>query len=231
MRWSGGTRCGTDASLAGVHRSVKHSSTSDASTRPTTVSTKGSVTRTAARPRSHVTMRRLRSKRSTITPAAGPRKNPGTIRADMTTPTAAAGEPSPMLAASAAIARNPSQSPVADATCVSHRWKNCDDPKSRTCSPGLSSGLPTAGADSVGASCPTCSRPGSGTWRCSAIGSTLGVRPPRAGQRAWRASWRAPSWPPSWRPSSPVPSWPPCAPSWPVRRPAGSAAARPRARS
>ena len=236
VRWSGGTRWGTDASLAGVHSRVKHSSTSEAITSPCTVSTKGSVRRTAARPRSQVTISRLRSNRSTITPAAGPRKKPGTMRADITRPTAAAGEPWAMSAASAAMARKPSQSPVADATCVSQRWKNCDEPNNRTCNPGLSSGLPTAGDGSVGASCPTCSSPGSGTWRCSAIGSTLrvgrgspAIRTLTAGRCAWRPSWRGPSppsWPSSSRASCSAPSWHPCGPSWPGRRRGGSAAAR-----
>src|SRR3546814_13440376 len=95
VRWSAGTRLGTDASLAGVHSSVKHSSTSDATTSPTMVSTKGRVTSTAARPTLHQTMTFLRSKRSAMTPDAAPRKKPGTMRADMTTPTAAAADPAP----------------------------------------------------------------------------------------------------------------------------------------
>ncbi len=114
-RWSDGTRCGTEASFAGVHSNVNTSSTRDATMRPGTVSTKGSDANTAARPMSQATMSFLRSKRSARTPAAGPRKNPGTMRADITRPTAASGR-SLMRVARAAMARKPSQSPVAETT-------------------------------------------------------------------------------------------------------------------
>src|SRR3546814_12862761 len=78
--------------------------TSEATMRPGTVSTKGSDASTSARPTSHITMRRLRSKRAANTPAAGPRKKPGKMRADMTRPTAATGR-SLIRVASAAMAR------------------------------------------------------------------------------------------------------------------------------
>src|SRR3546814_4764587 len=81
------------------------------------VSTKGRVTSTAARPTLHQTMTFLRSKRSAMTPDAAPRKKPGTMRADMTTPTAAADDPAPgRPAARAAMARKPSQSPIDEMT-------------------------------------------------------------------------------------------------------------------
>ena len=116
VRWSAGTRCGTDASFAGDHSSVKTSSTSEAITRPNTLVTNGSVTITPARPRSHTIINRFRFHRSTKTPATGPRKNPGMMRAESTRLMAAPLFPPPTWAASAVMASSPSQSPVADTT-------------------------------------------------------------------------------------------------------------------
>ena len=142
-----------------------------------TVSTNGRQTSTAARPMSQLTITCLRSNRSTITPGGRRRgRSPG--RCGPTSPGRRRPPASPRRcrAASAAMAKKPSQSPMDRATCVSQRWKNCDDCRTcRTCRPGLSPGLPTAGDGSVGASAARSSRPGSGTWRCSAIGSTLRV--------------------------------------------------------
>ena len=67
------------ASLAGDHSRVSTSSTSEARTRPMRLCTNGRQTITAARPRSQPIITRLRSHRSTSTPASGPKKNPGTI--------------------------------------------------------------------------------------------------------------------------------------------------------
>ena len=59
------------------------------------------------------------------------------MRADITRPTAASGR-SLMRVARAAMARKPSQSPVAETTWVSHRRKKACDPNSRTCTRGES---------------------------------------------------------------------------------------------
>ena len=82
----------------------------------------------------------LRSQRSTSTPATGPKKNPGTMRAAMTSETAPAPAPPPMRAARMMIAEKPSQSPSDDTTCTSQRRKNSCEPKRRTCQPGRSFG-------------------------------------------------------------------------------------------
>src|SRR5215210_1341211 len=65
VRCDDGTRLGTLASLAGDHRSVPISSTSDAITRPHTVSMNGMVTRTLARRTSQATITFFRFHRST----------------------------------------------------------------------------------------------------------------------------------------------------------------------
>lgn len=69
----------------------------------------------AARPRSQVTMVRRRSQRSTRTPPTGARKNPGSIRAAITSPTAASLPPD-TLAARAMMATSPIQSPRLETT-------------------------------------------------------------------------------------------------------------------
>src|SRR5581483_11676847 len=102
--------------------------------RPSTLWTKGNEQITAARARSQVTMTFLRSQRSIITPVTGARKKPGTMRADITRPTAAPPDPEPIDAARIVMARKPSQSPSADTTCAIHNRKNAWLPNSRTCS-------------------------------------------------------------------------------------------------
>ena len=58
----------------------------------------------------------LRSHRSTKTPAKGPKKKPGAIRAPNTRLKAAPSFPEPTLIAKILMANRPSQSPVADTT-------------------------------------------------------------------------------------------------------------------
>ena len=116
VRFSSGTRFGTEASFAGDHSIVNASSTSEARTRPQIVSTNGSEIITSARHTSQVTITRLRFQRSTSTPAIGPKKKPGMIRAASTMLRAAPSDPEPIRMASRLIARRPSQSPVADTT-------------------------------------------------------------------------------------------------------------------
>ena len=79
---------------------------------------------TTARPTSQVTITRLRSKRSTRTPATCPKKKPGNRRAESTRPTAASAPPPAILAASAVTATKPIQSPRLDTTCANHNRKN-----------------------------------------------------------------------------------------------------------
>src|SRR3546814_19395176 len=70
------------------------------------------------------------------------------------------------------MARKPSQSPIDEMTCVSHRRQNAVEPNTRTCTPGRKSSLTTAEGP-VGASGPGASTPGTSTRRCYDIGSTL----------------------------------------------------------
>ena len=65
---------------------------------------------------SQKTMTRFRFQRSTNTPARGPKKKPGAIRAPKTRLNAAPSFPEPTLIAKILIANRPSQSPVADIT-------------------------------------------------------------------------------------------------------------------
>ena len=127
-----GTRLGTVASLAGCHISVSSSSTTLAARRPGRLSTKGSVTSTRARPRSQATITRLRSSRSTITPTAVARKNPGATRLASTREMAGPSDPSLMRAASEMVAKRPSQSPMAETTWASQSRKKLRVPN--TCS-------------------------------------------------------------------------------------------------
>ena len=140
---------GTDASLAGDHNMVNASRISEAMNNPRMVSTNGKVTMTTARPMSQVIINRLRSQRSTSTPAIGPKKNPGAIRAASTRLSDAPSDPEPTRMASRLMASRPNQSPVADTTWASHRRKNCDDPNMRTCRPGRS---PPSGTSRLGSS-------------------------------------------------------------------------------
>ena len=117
--------------MAGPHSMVNASRSSEARNRPTRVSTNGRATMTRARPTSHVTMVRLRSHRSTSTPATGPKKNPGTIRAASTRLSAAPSFPEPNRMARMAMASKPSQSPVADTTWASHNRKKAGVPNRR----------------------------------------------------------------------------------------------------
>jgi hypothetical protein len=123
VRCSGGTRLGTLASLALDHSMVPTSSRNDAITRPSTLSTSGRLTNTPARPTLQTTITRLRSQRSTNTPASGDRKKPGMIRALITRLIAAASLLPPMRAAMAAMAKKPIQSPREPATCAHHMRK------------------------------------------------------------------------------------------------------------
>ena len=69
----------------------------------------------ADRPMSQATIVRRRSHRSTSTPPTGARKNPGSIRAAMTSPIAASLPPE-TRAASATTATSPIQSPRLETT-------------------------------------------------------------------------------------------------------------------
>ena len=116
VRYRSGTRFGTEASFAGDQSMVNASRINEAITRPKIVSTKGKAIMTAARPKSQRTITFFRSQRSTNTPAIGPKKNPGAIRATSTRLNAAPSEPDPTRIARMLIASNPSQSPVAETT-------------------------------------------------------------------------------------------------------------------
>ena len=117
----------------------------------------------------------LRSKRSAITPEAGPRKNPGTMRAAMTTPTAASGEPR----------RCAWRGPRWRGSRASRRWprrlgsaRGGRTAASRTSgrgSPGRSSSSATGVVRSVGASDPV----SSGVR--SSLSRLLASSPPRRG--------------------------------------------------
>ena len=76
---------------------------------------------TMALPMSQVTIVFLRSQRSTNTPATGPKKKPGTIRAARTRLRAAPSFPEPSRMARMEMARRPNQSPVAETTWASQR--------------------------------------------------------------------------------------------------------------
>ena len=91
VRWSAGTRFGTDASLAGENSSVAISSTNEAKTQAEHRVDERQGGDDAARARVVTTMTCLRSKRSMSTPAPAAKKKPGTIRAAMTRPTDAPG--------------------------------------------------------------------------------------------------------------------------------------------
>jgi hypothetical protein len=148
------TRLGTDASLAGDHTSVSTSRSNEATNRPNTESTNGSVPITRPRPMSQITMTFLRSQRSTSTPPTEARKKPGIIRALMTRATDASGDEPPTRAARARMATRPIQSPREETTCATHRRKNELDPRSlnRPGSSGDSSPLPLTSRGSVSAS-------------------------------------------------------------------------------
>ena len=93
------TKFGTEASFAGDHNIVKASSIKEATKRPSKLFTKGKTSITNALPISQKTMTRLRSQRSTKTPAKGPKKKPGAILAPKTRLNAAPSFPEPTLMA------------------------------------------------------------------------------------------------------------------------------------
>ncbi len=126
------TRLGTDASFAGDQSRVKISRRSEARNRPGTVSTNGMEASTRPLPTSQATITRLRSHRSTRTPAAGAKKKPGMSRAERTRLIAPSGEDPPIRAAAAVTATKPIQSPSEDTTWASQRRKNERDPNSRS---------------------------------------------------------------------------------------------------
>ena len=133
MSLSRGTRLGTVASLAGCHIIVASSSRALATNSPIRVSTNGSVTSTSARPMSQATITRLRLSRSTITPTAVARKNPGATRVASTRAMAVLFEPSgASWLARAIVAKSPSQSPVADTTWAIQSLKKSLVPKIRS---------------------------------------------------------------------------------------------------
>ena len=89
-----GTRLGTVASFAVDHAIASRFEQQRRETRPKTVSTNGrNDEHERARPTSHATITRRRSSRSSNTPAIGPRKNPGSSRAERTKATAVSPEP------------------------------------------------------------------------------------------------------------------------------------------
>ena len=149
VRFSGGTRFGTVASFAGEKKSVHISSANDAKTSPSTESTNGSEAITAARPTLQTTMTCLRSMRSMRNPAPAAKKKPGMMRAAITTPTDALALAAPTRVARITMARNPSQSPIAETTCASQRRKNSAEPNIRTWRPGRSSWVRRTRSDSV----------------------------------------------------------------------------------
>ena len=114
-RFSSGTKWGTDASFAGPQSNVMISMKKDATTSSARLLTNGNVEISAARPRSHNTMIRRRSKRSTITPPSVARKKPGSIRAPITRLMAAA-DPSETCAVIPRMAIRPTQSPRLEKT-------------------------------------------------------------------------------------------------------------------
>src|SRR5580700_10974706 len=113
---SGGTRFGTEASLAGVHISVNNSRKTEAANKPRTVWTNGRTATMSPRPMSQTTINFLRSHRSRTAVANAPKKNPGRRRPDSTTPTATAWLDLPTAPARDTTARNPTQSPNDDTT-------------------------------------------------------------------------------------------------------------------
>ena len=128
--WSGSTRLGTDASLAGPQSSVRTSSANENTTSQPMLSTNGSSASSVARPMSHHTITFRRSNRSMMTPPTVPRKKPGTTRATMTRLTAAP-ELSDTRAAMARIAMSPIQSPVLEMTWATQSRKYDRVPKTR----------------------------------------------------------------------------------------------------
>ena len=108
--------------MAGDHSSVRISSRNEARNSPSSVSTNGSVATMADRPMSQMTIVRRRSHRSISTPPTGARKNPGTMRAAITRPTAAE-LPCDTRAASATTATRPIQSPRLETTWAIHSRK------------------------------------------------------------------------------------------------------------
>ena len=213
MRWSVGTRFGTDASLAGDHSSVKISSTSEATTRPETVSTNGRNASTAARPEVADDHHLLAVEPVGDHARRRPEEEPGHDAGRHHDADGGLRRARPRRGWRARRWRG---------TRASRRWPT---------RPGSARGGRTA------------CEPNIRTWkpgRASVVDDRrrLGGRPPRrparrsvtprparprsaplGHRRRWRlSSWPRPSWPaPSWRrsswprPSSPAPSWPP----WP----------------
>ncbi len=84
-------------------------------------------------------MSRLRSKRSTITPMKGARKNPGATRAMVTRAMAPSGCEE-IDAASEVIAKNPTQSPSAEMTWTLKSAKKRRVPNTRSIQPPSGTG-------------------------------------------------------------------------------------------
>ena len=232
--------------MAGDHRRVHISSTSEAMSSCHTWSTNGSSRSVAARPRSQETITFLRSHRSTSTPATGPRKKPGTMRAAITRPTAVSGDPPPTRVASAAMARKPIQSPIDETTCAHHSRKNIGDAKNRVRHSCLSSGARLdsssgarwrsllAPASPIRLSTSVCcsawrtpQRPG--TVRRQLHAETLGDAPSRAGRSGLLGGGLLGRGLLLGRLLLASPSWPPTSSSWPAHgraRSCSSSAAR-----
>src|SRR6266567_1779691 len=115
-----------DASLAGVHRSDRHSMTNDTRKISQSLGKNGIDAYRAPRARSADTINLRRSNRSANTPANGPNTTDGSRRASITPATASppfAAEP-PSRATSVATATNPTQSPSEETSMARHRREN-----------------------------------------------------------------------------------------------------------
>ncbi len=122
---SGPTMFGTEASLAGIQNRLTVSMRNDATSRCTsavprsaTEPTIGIDRNSRKRSRSQTTMVVRRSQRSAKAPASGPNSTAGSSRNTSTPPVANAlpSKESTSWAASAVVARKPSQSPKLDST-------------------------------------------------------------------------------------------------------------------
>ncbi len=114
--WLRGTRFGTDASLAGIQNRLTASMRKLATSRYSSDPDSGMLTNRLNRSRSQSTIVRRRSHRSAKAPASGPSSTAGSSRKTRTPPVAYAFwlNPSTSWAASAVVARKPSQSPKLD---------------------------------------------------------------------------------------------------------------------
>ena len=121
-----GTRFGRDASRAGVHKSEKHSIANEIRKMSQSRPTNAIDPYMTPRAMSATIMICLRSNRSTSTPASGPNRIAGSIRAVITPPTAspfAAALPE-RLATSDVTATNPTQSPSDDTDIAASSREN-----------------------------------------------------------------------------------------------------------